>query len=363
MNGALREWYRGRRVLVTGHTGFKGAWLTAWLRDVGATVVGYALPPERGRESLFEAAAIGDGVQSIFADVRDEAALAGALRAAAPELVFHLAAQSLVRRSYADPVATYATNVMGTVHLLNAVRPVGTVRAVVVVTSDKCYDNRALPRGYCEDDAVGGHDPYSSSKGCAELVTTAMRRSFLDSAAAAVASARAGNVIGGGDWATDRLVPDLMRGATTGERTPVRCPDAVRPWQFVLEPLRGYLLLGRALVECGQRFAEAWNFGPDADGAVPVRDVVQRMAVAWDRVAADFAPEVGGPQEAQLLVLDSAKAATRLDWRSALTLRETVDLTVGWYRAFYDDPSRAGALVREQLLAYERRVDGADPTP
>jgi CDP-glucose 4,6-dehydratase len=355
----LRAWYRGKRVFLTGHTGFKGAWLAAWLADAGASVTGYALAPEGAGPNLFDAARVGDGIVSVIGDIRDRERLAAALREADPELVFHLAAQSLVRRSYAEPVETYDVNVMGTVRLLDALRPLRSLRAAVVVTSDKCYENRNLSRGYREDDPMGGHDPYSSSKGCAELVTSALRRSYFAAGRAAVASARAGNVIGGGDWAEDRLVPDLMRAAAAGASTPIRRPDAVRPWQFVLEPLRGYLVLGRALAEHGQAYADGWNFGPDDADAVSVREVVGRIRRSWNRVTAEFAEVPAGVHEAHFLTLDSRKARTQLDWRPALDLDETLGMTVEWYRAYYEDPSRAPALVREQLHDYERRVAGA----
>lgn len=356
---SLRGWYAGRRVLVTGHTGFKGAWITAWLRDAGADVTGYALPPEPDRPSLYDLAGVGDGVHSVLGDVRDGAALAAALRAAAPEVVFHLAAQSLVRRSYAEPAETFETNVMGTVRLLDAVRQTPSVRAVVIVTSDKCYENRGLARGYRETDPMGGHDPYSASKGCTELVAAAYRRSFLADRGVAVGSVRAGNVIGGGDWAADRLVPDLMRAAADGRSTPIRNPDAVRPWQFVLEPLRGYLLLGRVLAECGDGFAAGWNFGPRAADAVPVREVVRRMAELWPRIVADLTPDPAAPHEARLLRLDCTRARDALGWEPLLSLDDTVGLTVTWYRAVAEDAAAAPHLLREQLHAYERRVSGA----
>ena len=361
MDATLREWYRGRRVFITGHTGFKGTWLAAWLADAGAVVTGYALAPD-GTPSLHDATRIREEVTEVIGDIGDRPRLDAALRRAAPEVVFHLAAQSLVRRSYAQPVETYATNVLGTVHLLDAVRALPTVRGVVVVTSDKCYENRDLSRGYREDDPMGGHDPYSSSKGCAELVTAAMRRSYFAGGDAAVASARAGNVIGGGDWAEDRLIPDLMRAAAAGSTTPIRRPDAVRPWQFVLEPLRGYLALGRALVERGESFAEGWNFGPDDADAVAVRAVVERILSRWDRVRANFADAPEGVHEARFLTLDSGKARERLDWHPVLSLEETLDMTVDWYRRYYEDPTRARALVREQLHDYERLVEGAGRT-
>jgi CDP-glucose 4,6-dehydratase len=355
---SLRDWYRGRRVFLTGHTGFKGSWLAMWLRDAGAVVTGYALPPEHegGRPSLFELANVASGLDSMLGDVRDGPALAAALRSARPEFVFHLAAQSLVRRSYADPVGTLATNVMGTAHLLDAIRSVSTVRSVVVVTSDKCYENRDLERGYREEDPMGGRDPYSASKGCQELVTAAFRRSFMESAGIAVATARAGNVVGGGDWSEDRLVADLMIAASASRPATVRNPDAVRPWQHVLEPLRGYLMLGRALAEHGADYAAAWNFGPELADAVSVRDLVARVTAAWPRLETRISQESGAPHEARLLRLDNSKARTRLGWAPTLTLDETVTLTVDWYRAVDEDRAAAAAMVKKQLRDYEQRV-------
>ncbi|MEP6658030.1 MAG: CDP-glucose 4,6-dehydratase [Betaproteobacteria bacterium] len=361
MTPALRAWYHGRRVFVTGHTGFKGAWLTAWLKEAGAIVTGYALPPT-GEPNLFSVAGVGAHVTSVLADVMEPRALGDALRASAPEIIFHLAAQSLVRRSYEDPVATYATNVMGTVHLLDAARHLPSLRAVVVVTSDKCYENQGIERGYREDDPMGGHDPYSASKGCAELVTASMRRAFFRAHPVAIASARAGNVIGGGDWAPDRLVPDIVRGAARREPCLVRNPDAVRPWQFVLEPLRGYLLLGQALVEHGHDYAEAWNFGPSEGDAVPVRDLVERMHTRWDRVSVRFASERSGPHEAQILRLDSAKAHARLRWQPVFNLDDSLDKTMDWYRMFYEAPGSAPRLMHSQLGDYADRVTADEVT-
>jgi CDP-glucose 4,6-dehydratase len=356
------DWYRGRRVFITGHTGFKGSWLATWLREAGAQVTGYALPPEAGRPSVYHLARVSDGIQSVLADVRDATRLGAALRAAQPEIVFHLAAQSLVRRSYADPVTTFDTNVMGTAQLLDQVRRLGSVRAVVVVTSDKCYENRDLERGYREEDPMGGHDPYSASKGCQELVAASFRRSFLSEAGIALATARAGNVIGGGDWSEDRLVTDLMLAAAADASCVVRHPDAVRPWQHVLEPLRGYLMLGQALVERGEAYAEAWNFGPDLQDAVSVRDLVARMTAAWPRLRAELAASSDGPHEARLLRLDNAKAGTRMGWRPALSLDETVNFTVEWYRAVHEDERVARPMMLDQLHEYARRVSGAGIT-
>lgn len=350
------EWYRGRRVFVTGHTGFKGSWLVTWLRQAGASVTGYALPPETDRPSLFAMANVATGIESIFADVRDPSTLSAALRSARPELVFHLAAQALVRRSYAAPVPTFETNVMGTAHLLDALRHVPTVRAAVIVTSDKCYENQGLERGYCEDDPMGGHDPYSASKGCQELVAASFRRSFFASNGVAVASARAGNVVGGGDWSEDRLVADLMSAAAANRTAVVRNPDSVRPWQHVLEPLRGYLMLGHFLIERGQEYAEAWNFGPNLSDAVAVRDLVARMKAAWPDVRTETVPQAAAPHEAPMLRLDNSKARLRLGWAPALTLQETVQFTVDWYKAVHADPSAAAAMLQRQLHDYTQRV-------
>jgi CDP-glucose 4,6-dehydratase len=350
---SLSEWYRGRRVLITGHTGFKGAWLTAWLREAGAMVTGYALPPER--PSLFELAGLAEGITSVLADVRERVRLRDASRVAAPEVVFHLAAQSLVRRSYRDPVGTFDTNLMGTVHLLEAVRSSPSVRGVVVVTSDKCYEDTGSARAYREDDPLGGHDPYSASKGCAELATAAYRRSFFSTGRVAVASARAGNAIGGGDYAEDRLIPDLMRAAERGGVATLRSPDAVRPWQHVLEPLRGYLVLGRALVERGQAVAGAWNFAPGEQDMVTVREVASRLEAWWPglRVAAGSAPS--GTHEAQQLRLDAGKAAAGLGWRPMLSLDEALSLTAEWYQAAQRSPAAGAATLFSQIRGYLER--------
>jgi CDP-glucose 4,6-dehydratase len=351
LNAELNGWYSNKRVLVTGHTGFKGAWLVAWLRRAGADVTGYSLAPRAGELSLFSAARLEEGIDSVIGDVRDGVALSRAFQQAAPEIVFHLAAQSLVRPSFRDPVTTYETNVMGTVNVLDLARQTSSVQAVVVVTSDKCYELDRDDHAYRETDRVGGHDPYSSSKGCAELVTSAMRRSFFGSGAA-VASARAGNVIGGGDWSEDRLVPDVMTAAAAGAVTPLRHPEAVRPWQFVLEALHGYLMLGRSLIEQGHGVAEAWNFGPSPDDVVSVGDVAALMHREWDRAVVRLEPDPSAPHEAKALRLDSTKAHTRLGWKPVLSLAEAVALTVQWYRRFYDDPTVAAELVTEQLRAY-----------
>lgn len=346
-------WFRGRRVFVTGHTGFKGAWLCLWLQKLGAEVTGFALPaPE---PSLFRTAGVGAGMVSVTGDIRDRAALAAALRQAAPEVVIHMAAQALVRRSYADPVESFATNVMGTVHLLDIARDLAGLRAVVNVTSDKCYANDGAGRAFTEGDPMGGHDPYSASKGAAEIAAEGMVRSYFGGATA-VAAARAGNVIGGGDWAADRIVPDLMRAAATGTPAVIRHPGAVRPWQHVLEPLRGYLMLARALAVGGQSFAGSWNFGPAAADAVTVRAVADGIARRWPVVRPAYAIAETGPHEAPVLRLDCAKAERHLGWHPVLRLDDTLDLTAAWYRGAQENPGAVGALARDQIDTYETRL-------
>jgi CDP-glucose 4,6-dehydratase len=348
------SFWRGRRVFLTGHTGFKGSWLALWLADLGAEVTGFSLPPPT-RPSLFEMARA-DRVVHVEGDVRDETALTGVVREARPEVVFHLAAQSLVRLSYDEPVATYAANVMGTVHLLEAVRRVGEARAVVCVTSDKCYENRETGQSYREDDAMGGHDPYSSSKGCSELVVSAYRRSFfhpdrINEHGVALASVRAGNVIGGGDWAKDRLVPDLMRGFSAGARPLIRFPGAIRPWQHVLEPLSGYLLLARRLAQGDAGAAEGWNFGPDEVDARPVGWIADRLAELWGDGAGWDQTGEPQPHEATFLRLDCAKARERLNWRPAWPLDEGLKHTVAWYRALTAGTDM-GDFTRSQIRTH-----------
>ncbi len=349
--------WKSRRVFLTGHTGFKGSWLALWLQALGAEVCGYSLEPptEPNLYSVLRLEGQSKGmIRSVRGDIRELEPLQAALAAFAPEVVLHMAAQPFVRLSYEQPVETYAVNVLGTVHLLESVRRSPSVRSVVVVTSDKCYENREWQQPYQEHEAMGGHDPYSSSKGCAELVTSAYRRSFFhpDSGRGhqvGVASARAGNVIGGGDWAPDRLVPDIVRAWAAGEAVMIRNPDAVRPWQHVLEPLSGYLLLAERLYADGAAYAESWNFGPaEADGQ-PVRDVVEKMAALWNagggapaRWEFDAAEHV---HEAHLLRLSSAKACSRLGWSPRWGLDETLAQTVEWYKDFY-----GGRDVRERSL-------------
>jgi CDP-glucose 4,6-dehydratase len=351
-----RDFWNGRRVFLTGHTGFKGGWAALVLHRLGAKSFGFALPPKT-EQDIFAAAKVDGAIKDTHADIRDFSSLQRALAASAAEIVVHMAAQSLVRRSYAEPVETYATNVMGTVHLLEAVRATPHVRAVVIVTSDKCYDNVGAARGYCETDPLGGHDPYSSSKGCAEIVTNAYRHSFFQAdASAAVASARAGNVIGGGDWARDRLIPDAMRAFMSGEPVRIRNPHAVRPWQHVLEPIFGYLVLAQRLVETGHAFAEAWNFGPSADDHVPVSAVAQAAARLWSDGASFVVDDGLHPHEASHLALDCAKAASRLGWKPLFKLDQALQLTVEWYRALRDGKDVQTLSFRQIDCAFEAHM-------
>jgi CDP-glucose 4,6-dehydratase len=347
---ANESFWRGKRVLVTGHSGFKGAWLSLWLGKLGAEVAGYSLAPP-SEPSLFEAASLAGRTRSVQADVRDLPALNATFREVRPEVVFHMAAQSLVRPSYDDPVTTFGTNVMGTVNVLEAARGQAETRSVVVVTSDKCYENREWPWGYRENEAMGGHDPYSSSKGCAELVTAAYRSSFARSGVG-IASARAGNVIGGGDWAKDRIIPDFVRAVGRGEPLRVRNPGAVRPWQHVLEPLAGYLLLAERLFEEPTRFAEGWNFGPVDTDARPVSWVVDRFARDWGPGVTWQADPGPHPHEANFLKLDCSKARNLLAWRPRLTLEQALLWVTDWYRGFLGG-NAAAELCLSQIAAFE----------
>ena len=345
-----------RKVLVTGHTGFKGSWLALWLSRLRADVTGYALAPATN-PSLFEIAEVGEKVDSVIGDVRDLAKLRALVERAQPEIVVHMAAQALVRESYADPVATYQTNVIGTVNLLEALRDAPSVKAVVVVTSDKCYENREWLWGYRESDPLGGRDPYSSSKACAEIVTHAYRRSFFeDGQPVGIASARAGNVIGGGDWGTDRLVPDVMSAFANRRSVTVRRPTAVRPWQHVLEPLAGYLTLAERLVEDPAGFSEAWNFGPRDEDARPVSWVVCQLAERWGEGAEWITSSAKSVHEAQYLKLDCSKARSRLDWAPQLTLAKALDWVTEWYKA-HTDGADPGRLAEEQISRYQALLD------
>ena len=335
-----REFWRGKRVFMTGHTGFKGGWLALWLSELGAEVHGFALAPPT-EPNLFTVLKLSDHLaHSTIADIRDAAALTEAMQVARPDVVLHLAAQPLVRHSYTAPEETYAVNVMGTVNLFEAVRQTPGVKAVVNITTDKCYENREWIWPYRENEALGGFDPYSSSKACSELVTSAYRSSFLAAAGVQLASARAGNVIGGGDWAADRLVPDFLRALDAGQTLTIRSPQATRPWQHVLEPLSGYLALAEKLFLDGQDFAEAWNFGPDESDARPVQWIVERLCsrIPEARWQCDMSPQ---PHEAHTLKLDISKSRTRLGWRPRWDLDTALLMTLEWHQAWRQESDMA----------------------
>jgi CDP-glucose 4,6-dehydratase len=351
--GMVETFWRHKRVFITGHTGFKGAWLSLWLNKMGAQVTGYALSPTTN-PSLFRAAEIDSLVDSHIGDIRDFDKLNACIRGSNPEIVFHLAAQPLVRYSYDHPMETYSVNVMGCVHLLEAVRANPGVKVVVNVTTDKCYENQELDRGYKEADPMGGHDPYSSSKGCAELVTAAYRRSYFSNFTA-IATARAGNVIGGGDWATDRLIPDIVRGIAAKEVIKIRNPNAIRPWQYVLEPLAGYLILAQKLWSEGHKVAEAFNFGPDDSDAQNVEWVTKRLLSNWGESSTyDVVVQANQVYEAGKLKLDCAKAKTLLDWRPRWNLDEALRRVVQWHRAFLKDPHSAREMTLRDICDYEK---------
>jgi CDP-glucose 4,6-dehydratase len=327
------EFWRGKRVFLTGHTGFKGSWLSLWLQSLGAEVTGYALTPPT-TPSLFEVADVEQGMTSLIADIRNLPTLQKAMQTAQPDILIHMAAQPLVRLSYADPVETFSTNVMGTVKVLESVRQTSSIKAVLVVTTDKCYENKEWPWSYRENEPMGGHDPYSSSKGCAELVTAAYRNSFLQQQGIAVATARAGNVIGGGDWAADRLVPDILKAFEKKQPVQIRNPHATRPWQHVLEPLSGYLTLAEHLYTQGKAYSEGWNFGPHDEDARPVQWIVEHLAHSWGNGASWQQDPGQHPHEANYLKLDISKAKTRLKWMPSWNLQTAFQNITKWHRAW-----------------------------
>jgi CDP-glucose 4,6-dehydratase len=357
-----RDFWRKKRVFITGHTGFKGSWLSMWFHSLGAEVTGYALPPPT-QPSLFKLAKVDRMVNSIIADIRGLGRLTQRMRQSRPEIVIHMAAQPLVRDSYQSPIETYSTNVMGTVHLFEAVRKCSGVKAVVNVTTDKCYENREWPWGYRESEPLGGYDPYSNSKACSELITSSYRNSFFNPAdysnhGVAIASARSGNVIGGGDWATDRLVPDCIRSLLKGRSILIRNPQAIRPWQHVLEPLHGYLVLAQKLYEEGPRYAGAWNFGPDDQDARAVEWIVQSICRRWGLGASYVVSKGEHPHEAQCLKLDCSKARSELKWFPRWNLEQAIEKVMEWVEAY-----RKGRDVRKvclkQIGEYEKGRDAA----
>lgn len=347
--------WRGRRVFMTGHTGFKGTWLSLWLGKMGAHVTGYSLAEPVSSPNMFDLTHAASAMTNLQGDIRDLPALENAIINAKPELIIHMAAQALVRASYEDPIGNYATNVMGTVHVLDAARRCKSVRAILVVTSDKCYENREQMQGYSEADAMGGYDPYSSSKGCAELVASAYRRSYFNPQkyaehGVALATARAGNVIGGGDWAQDRLVPDAIRAFIKGETVEVRSPTAIRPWQHVLEPLSGYLQLSQQLLgDNAAAFAEGWNFGPHEESEQPVEHILDLLTGKWGPDAQwRKTPDVANLHEAHYLKLDCTKAHEQLKWQPSFRLEQALELTADWYKA-YQNKNDLRALTLAQI--------------
>lgn len=355
MNSAF---WKGKRVLLTGHTGFKGSWLSLWLQSMGVQVIGYSLTPPNN-PSLFDVAEVGKGMTSIIGDIRDLEHLRAVFAEHQPEIVIHMAAQALVRYSYVNPIDTYSTNVMGTVHVLEAARLTKRVRTIVNVTSDKCYENKEWTWGYRENEPMGGYDPYSSSKGCAELVTVAYRNSYFNpdkygEHGVAIASGRAGNVIGGGDWAEDRLIPDIMRAIAQGKPVHIRNPHAIRPWQHVLEPLSGYLMLAQKLYEEGASYAEGWNFGPSDEDAKPVQWIVEKFTQSWGEGASWKLDDGNHPHEAHYLKLDCSKAKARLGWHPRWHLEETLSAIVDWHQA-YQNSENMREKTLQQIAKYNAK--------
>lgn len=346
------SFWKNKKVLVTGHTGFKGSWLCLWLRKLGAEVIGYALNPPT-QPSLFHIGNIDQDISSIIGDIRDYDHLMKTIKKYKPEVVFHLAAQPLVRESYINPIETLQTNIIGTANLLDIVRLTKNIKVVINVTSDKCYDNKEWSWGYRETDPMGGYDPYSCSKGCSELITNSFRQSYFKDEKIYIASARAGNVIGGGDWAEDRLVPDIIRSLLRNQSPKIRNPYAVRPWQHVLEPLCGYMTLAEKMYFEGEKFSQPWNFGPDDDHIINVGDITNRIIEQWGgerKISYD-----GGdhPHEAQLLKLDCSKVKHELGWYPILNMTETLEWTVDWYKA-YKEKKDIKKLTLRQIEMYEK---------
>lgn len=351
-----------KKVFITGHTGFKGSWLSLWLQQLGAEVTGYALHPPT-HPSLFEVVQVAQGMTSIISDICDGALLTNAMRQAEPDIVIHMAAQPLVRQSYVDPVLTYSTNIMGTIQLLEAVRQTPSVRAVVNVTTDKCYENKEWVWGYRENEPMGGFDPYSSSKGCSELVTAAYRNSFFNTGRqgehqVALATARAGNVIGGGDWANDRLIPDVLRAIESGQSVKIRNPNATRPWQHVLDPLNGYLILAEKLYTEGPAFAEAFNFGPGEEDAKPVKWIVEQLIQSWGDGASWHLDGGTHPHEAHYLKLDCSKARSRLGWQPRWGLTKALQAIIVWHKVYsaHQSSTAMRSLCLQQIKEYSQAI-------
>lgn len=344
------KFWSGKRVLITGHTGFKGSWLCLWLTMLGADVTGYALNPPTN-PSLFELCEIDDLINSNIADIRDVKTLQKVIAKCKPEIVFHMAAQPLVRESYKKPIDTYEINVQGTINLLESIRSCKSVRAIINITTDKVYENDGRKKGYVETDPLGGFDPYSSSKACSEIVTAAYRNSFLKGNGVAVATARAGNVIGGGDWADDRLIPDFVRAILKNKKLEIRNPKAVRPWQHVLEPLSGYLLLAQRLYEKGSKYSEAWNFGPDEADAKPVEWIAKKICSKWGNDASYAIDKRKHPHEANYLKLDCTKAKSRLNWKPKWNLEMALDKIVEWTKA-YKNKQDMREICLSQIMEY-----------
>ena len=352
MQGVNPDFWKGKRVFLTGHTGFKGSWLSLWLQSMGAELHGLALQPPT-TPALFDEARVGADMQSTIGDIRDYSTVLAAMVACKPDIIIHMAAQPLVRYSYQAPIETYATNVMGTVHVLEAARQVGTAKAILNVTTDKCYENKEWVWGYREDEPMGGHDPYSNSKGCSELVTSAYRQSFFQQSGIALASARAGNVIGGGDWATDRLIPDILGAFEKSQPVIIRNPHATRPWQHVLEPLSGYLILAERLHADGQSFAEGWNFGPHDEDARPVQWIVEHMVKAWGSGASWQLDGGEHPHEANYLKLDISKAKAKINWQPRWRLGIALEKVIDWHHGWLGNADVQNKCL-QQISDYQR---------
>lgn len=355
MNNILKNTYQDKKVLLTGHTGFKGSWLAIWLNELGADVVGYALDPKTKKDNC-SVTGLSNKIKDIRADIRDKEKLIKVFREEQPEMVFHLAAQPLVLESYDNPLDTFDTNIMGTAHVLEAIRQTDSVHTGIMITSDKCYENKEQIWGYRETDPMGGHDPYSASKGAAELVIQSYRKSFGDKENKAIASARAGNVIGGGDWSNYRLIPDSIKAIESGKPIELRNPLATRPWQHVLEPLAGYLLLGAKMKEEPEKYAEAWNFGPYTKDVYPVKEIVKKIINKLGKGEWKDISNADQLHEANLLTLDITKALTKLNWKPVLSFDETIDMTIEWYKNYSTHPNMY-EFCKNQIDKYINKLE------